>query len=171
MLPSSDDDSLLMLSWGKVDQTRQLSNSCPVCVPLYTHSMTMRPAFKGPQDGRDPENLQAHSLQVETEMHWATAGDPQRDSSQSEWGDSSCWMWSHVGRWWWYSQESTEWKHVPPDDMDHCTMAVAALLLNTSWQRPGAVVNWTMGEYRSARLLLREGGNGADVFVKSVKEH
>jgi len=55
--------------------------------------------------------------------------------------------------------------------MDHCTKAVAALLLNTSWQRPGAVVNCTMGEYRSARLVLREGGNGANVFVMSVKQH
>jgi len=28
-----------------------------------------------------------------------------------------------------------------------------------------------MGEYKSARLVLREGGNGADVFVMSVKQH
>lgn len=50
-------------------------------------------------------------------------------------------------------------------------MAVAALLLDKSWQRPGALANCTMGEYRSACLVIREGGNGADLFVKSVKEH
>ena len=49
-------------------------------------------------------------------------------------------------------------------------MAVAALLLDKSWQRPGALANCTMGEYRSACLVIREGGNGADLFAMADKD-
>ena len=57
---------------------------------------------------------------------------------------------------------------MPPEDLDLCTLAVAALLLYKSWQCPGAVCNCTMTDYRNAQLVLGAGHKGEDVLVISV---
>ena len=61
--------------------------------------------------------------------------------------------------------KAEEGKNMPPYDLDHYTLAVAALLVYKSWQLPGAVC--TAAEYRRARLVLGMGYKGADVFVMS----
>ncbi len=62
-------------------------------------------------------------------------------------------------------------KDVEPRQLELCTTAVATLLLCKSWQRPGAVCNLSVAEYKNARLVLGEGPGGTDVFVMSVREH
>jgi len=61
--------------------------------------------------------------------------------------------------------KAEEGKNMPPYDLDHYTLAVAALLLYKSWQLPGAVC--TVAEYRKAQLALGVEHKGADVFVMS----
>ena len=71
----------------------------------------------------------------------------------------------HCGGLWQCGCESRGRENMPPYDLDHYTLAVAALLLYKSWQLSGAVC--TVAEYRKARLLLGVGYKGADVLVMS----
>ena len=57
------------------------------------------------------------------------------------------------------------------EQLGRTTMILAALLLYKSWQRPGAVCNATLHEFRGASLVLGEGAGGKDVYVLSVREH
>ncbi len=65
----------------------------------------------------------------------------------------------------------TSEEEVEPRQLELCTTAIATLLLFKSWQRPRAVCNLTVAEYKNARLVLGEGPGGTDVFVMSAREH
>lgn len=62
-------------------------------------------------------------------------------------------------------------KSMPPEDLDLCTLVVAAFAAVQELAVPGAVCNCTMTEYGNARLVLGAGHKGEDVLVISVREH
>ena len=53
-------------------------------------------------------------------------------------------------------------------EMDSCTIMVTAMLTFRSWQRPGAVANATMTEYRNSQEIVQE---GETVTVLRVADH
>ena len=57
---------------------------------------------------------------------------------------------------------------VSTQEMDSCTIMVAALLTFRSWQRPGAVVNATMSEYRNSTEIVQE---GETLTILKVADH
>ena len=61
-----------------------------------------------------------------------------------------------------------EGKEVPPSDVNFCSVAVGALLLYSSWQRPGAVENCTIEEFQASKT---EEVDGSVKVVISVKHH
>ena len=60
-------------------------------------------------------------------------------------------------------------KEVSPNSANCCMVAVAALLLYPSWQRPSAVENCTLEEFHARKLRMHS--DGSQVTVICVKKH
>ena len=53
--------------------------------------------------------------------------------------------------------------------LNQCSICLAASVLYRNWQRPGAVVNATVQEFETCKLMSRN--EKASVYIMSVKEH
>ena len=53
-------------------------------------------------------------------------------------------------------------------ELDLCSIVVATNILYKSWQRPGAICNVTLDEFKAAKMVVKD---GKVVFIISVAEH
>ena len=58
---------------------------------------------------------------------------------------------------------------VSTQDANFCSVAVGALLLYSSWQRPGAVEHCTLNEFKARKTEKRQ--DGTETIVIVVKNH
>ena len=58
---------------------------------------------------------------------------------------------------------------VSTQDANFCSVAVGALLLYSSWQRPGAVEHCTLNEFKARKTEKRQ--DGTETIVIAVKNH
>lgn len=58
---------------------------------------------------------------------------------------------------------------LPVSALDGCSIAVAASILYKNWQRPGAVANATLQEFRECKLVQKD--ETTPLYVVSVREH